>query len=159
MHRSRFDDYIRRFNAQDAAAFDDYLLPEVCVLDGTLRLGGVSAMKAHHAAIWETFFAVTHIERYVADAHSVAVQMWTHLSARRDDSSTPFGCVGRGDRLDFRGLAMYRLDGARFSHICVAYNQFTHNGVHGRVAQRSLVHETGRRCQRDSSPCPTRHTT
>lgn len=140
MNRSRFDDYIRRFNAQDPGAFDDYLLPDVSVVNGTLRLDGVAAMKAHYAAIWATFFEVVHIERYVADEATLAVQMWTHFSARRDDAASPFGVVRAGDRYDFRGLVMYRLADARFSSICVAYNSFTHSSVDGRVTQLGIVH-------------------
>lgn len=140
MDRSRFDDYIRRFNARDASAFDDFLQPDVSVVNGTLRLDGVAAMKAHYAAIWATFFEVIHIERYVADENTVAAQMWTHFSAQREDPASPFGHVRSGDRFDFRGLVMYRLVDGRFGGICVAYNSFTRSGVDGVVTQLGVVH-------------------
>jgi hypothetical protein len=140
LDRSSFDHYIRRFNAQDATAFDDYLAPDVRVLNGGLVLGGIDAMKAHYAKIWATFFEVIHVERFVADAHSAAVQMWTHFSARRDDAASTFGAVRAGDRFDFRGIVMYRIEGGRFAEIRVAYNSFTRSDADGRVLQLGIPH-------------------
>jgi len=137
---SGFDDYIRRFNAEDATAFDDYLAPDVRVLNGGLVLDGVDAMKAHYAKIWATFFEVVHVERFVAGEASLAVQMWTHFSARRNDAASTFGAVRRGDRFDFRGIVMYRIERGRFADICVAYNSFTHTDAEGRVMQLGIPH-------------------
>ena len=140
MDRSRFDDYIRRFNAQHATAFDDYLASDVRVLNGGLVLDGVDAMKAHYAKIWATFFEVVHVERFVADEASLAVQMWTHFSARHDDAASTFGAVRRGDRFDFRGLVMYRIEQGRFAEIRVAYNSFTRSDADGRMLQLGIPH-------------------
>lgn len=140
MDSRRFDDYIRRFNAQDASAFDEYLAPDVRVLNGGLVLDGVDAMQAHYAKIWATFFEVVHVERRVADAHGLAAQMWTHFSARRDDAASTFGAVRRGDRFDFRGIVMYRIERGRFAEIRVAYNSFTRSDADGRVLQLGMPH-------------------
>jgi hypothetical protein len=140
MDSQRFDDYIRRFNAEDPGAFDEYLAPDVRVLNGALVLDGVDAMKAHYAKIWSTFFEVVHVERCVADAHGLAVQMWTHFSARRDDAASTFGAVRRGDRFDFRGIVMYRIEHGRFAEIRIAYNSFTRSDADGRVLQLGIPH-------------------
>lgn len=140
MDRPRYDAYIRRFNAEDTAAFDEYLLPDVRVLNGGLVLTGTDAMKAHYARIWSTFFEVIHVERFVSDAQSLAVQMWTHFSARRDDADSVFGAVRRGDRFDFRGIVMYRLTQGRFAEIRVAYNSLTHSSTDGQVQQLGIPH-------------------
>jgi len=140
LDRSSFDHYIRRFNAQDATAFDDYLAPDVRVLNGGLVLDGIDAMKAHYAKIWATFFEVIHVERFVADEHSAAVQMWTHFSAQREDAASTFGAVRCGDRFDFRGIVMYRIEGGRFAEIRVAYNSFTRSDADGRVLQLGIPH-------------------
>lgn len=140
MDRNRFDDYIRHFNARDASAFDDWLAPDVRVFNGALVLDGVDAMKAHYAKIWSTFFEVIHVERYVADADGAAAQMWTHFSAQRDDAASTFGAVQRGDRFDFRGIVMYRIEGGRFAEIRVAYNSFTRSDADGRVLQLGIPH-------------------
>jgi hypothetical protein len=34
MDRATFDDYIRRFNERDASAFDDYIAPDMQMLNG-----------------------------------------------------------------------------------------------------------------------------
>jgi len=103
-------------------------------------LAGVGAMKAHYARIWSTFFEAVHVERFVADDASVAVQMWTHFNARRDDAESVFGAVRRGDRFDFRGLVMYRIEQGRFREIRVAYNSFTRSDADGRVQQLGIPH-------------------
>ena len=140
VNRDDFDDYIRRFNSQDATAFDDYLAPDVRVLNGTLVLDGVGAMRTHYEKLWSTFFEIVHVERFVADEHSAAVQMWSHFSARLDDPASTFGAVRAGDRFDFRGIVMYRIEGGRFAEIRVAYNSFTRSDADGRVLQLGIPH-------------------
>ncbi len=51
MDRARFDEYIRRFNAEDETAFDEFVAPHMQMLNGGLELTGVQAMKAHYAKI------------------------------------------------------------------------------------------------------------
>lgn len=41
MNRERFADYIRRFNAEDPTAFEDYLTPNVTAQNGTLHYQGI----------------------------------------------------------------------------------------------------------------------
>jgi hypothetical protein len=55
MNRARFDDYIRRFNARDTTAFDEFLAPHMHTHHGTLTFDGVQGMKDHYAKIWPTF--------------------------------------------------------------------------------------------------------
>lgn len=40
MDHARFDDYIARFNARDATAFDEYLHPELRMQNGRARRHG-----------------------------------------------------------------------------------------------------------------------
>ena len=40
MDRATFDDYIRRFNEQDMTAFEDYLAPDMHMLNGSLEYTG-----------------------------------------------------------------------------------------------------------------------
>jgi ketosteroid isomerase-like protein len=62
MDRETFDDYIRRFNAQDATAFDDYIAPDMHMLNGGLELIGAEGMKEHYAKIWASFSEELHVE-------------------------------------------------------------------------------------------------
>lgn len=140
MDRADFDDYIRRFNAQDATAFDDYLAPDVSVLNGTLPLRGVQEFKAHYRRIWENFTEVLHIERFVSDMSTLAVQMWTHFEAQGDDEASLFGPVKAGETFDFRGLVLYRIEQGRFTHITVAYNSFVHTDLQGRQVNLGVPH-------------------
>ena len=55
MERKVFDDYIKRFNAQDATAFEDYIDPNAKVINGTLEINGMQGMKDHYARIWRSF--------------------------------------------------------------------------------------------------------
>jgi hypothetical protein len=52
--RERYDEYIRRFNAEDATAFDDFLAPDMRMQNGTPVYYGVRGMKDHYAKIWGT---------------------------------------------------------------------------------------------------------
>jgi hypothetical protein len=49
-----FDEYIRRFNAEDATAFEEFLAPDMRMQNGTLVYYGVRGMKDHYAKIWGT---------------------------------------------------------------------------------------------------------
>jgi hypothetical protein len=53
--------------------------------NGTLEFDGVAGMRAYYEKVWVTFDEELHVERYVSDEHSVAIQMWTHFTAHRDD--------------------------------------------------------------------------
>jgi hypothetical protein len=124
--KARFDDYIRRFNAEDDTAFDDYLHPDMHMRNGTLEYTGVQGMKDHYARIWGRFREVLDVRRFVSDDDSVAIKMLTHFEALVDDDATIFGPVHVGDAFDFDGVIMYELaDDGRFLDIQVAYNSFS----------------------------------
>ena len=82
MERADFDTYIRRFNAEQAGAFEDYMAPGVRMLNGTLLLRGVGEVKAHYAKIWRAMRESLSVERFVSDAGTVAIQMHTHFEVR-----------------------------------------------------------------------------
>lgn len=141
MDRERYDEYIRRFNAEDATAFDDFLSPIMRMQNGTLVYHGVQGMKDHYAKIWGTLKETLHVERFVSDETTLGVQMWTHFEALVDAQDTIFGPLRKGECLDYRGVIMYRIDDSgRFDDICVAYNSFTFTDIDGRVTERGIPH-------------------
>lgn len=141
MEKSHFEEYIRRFNERDLTAFDDYLAPDMHMTNGTLEYDGVAGMRAHYQKIWATFDEELHVERYVSDGLTVAIQMRTHFTAHRDDAESLFGEVAQGTTFDFRGLIMYRLRGdGLFQDIRVAYNTFIRTDPDGRSADLGIPH-------------------
>lgn len=142
MDRDRFDDYIRRFNAEDDTAFDDYLAPDLHMKNGTLEFDGVEGMKHHYRdLIWPHFTEVLTVPRFVGDEHTVAIQMNTLFTARRDNPETLFGPVLEGETFEFDGVIMYDLaaDG-RFRDILVAYNSFVHTTADGTTRDLGIPH-------------------
>ncbi|MDE2435566.1 MAG: nuclear transport factor 2 family protein [Sphingomonadales bacterium] len=140
MLRSRFDEYIARFNARDAGAFDDFLRPDVTVINGHLEIPGVEAMKAHYVEhIWPHFEERLTPLRFVSDEDTLAVQMWTRFTAQHV-AETIFGPVETGDRFDYRGVILYELRDDRFATIIVAYNSFTRTTSRGEVSELGIVH-------------------
>lgn len=125
MEREIFDDYIRRFNARDVTAFDDYIAADLHMQNGLLEFEGRQGMKDHYAKIWVSFTENLTVERFVSDEDTIAIQMWARFTARRDDPGSLFGPVREGETFDFRGLIMYRLADEKFADIKVAYNSFT----------------------------------
>jgi len=141
MQRERFDEYIRRFNAQDPAAFDEYLDPDLHMLNGALEFRGVQGMRDHYGRhIWPHFREELHVERFVSDADTLAIRMWAHFTARVDAAQTLFGPVRAGETFDFRGLIMYEIAHGRFTRITVAYNRFTHTDHEGRKTELGIPH-------------------
>ena len=142
MRRDRYDAYIRRFNEEDPTAFDDYVAPNMRMLNGGLEFHGVDGMRDHYEKrIWPFFKEKLHILRYVSDDDSLAVQMWTHFIAKRDSEQTIFGSVVTGDSFDFRGLILYELDAdEKFTSITVAYNSFIRTGVDGATVDLGMPH-------------------
>lgn len=140
MERARFQEYIDRFNAEDATAFDDFLEPDVVVVNGTLELPGVQGMKDHYARIWGSFREVLDVGRYVTDGESIAIEMKTAFLALRDDPDSTFGPVLAGERFDFDGLILYTLRGGRFATIRVAYNSFAFTGLDGVRRELGIPH-------------------
>jgi hypothetical protein len=141
MLKDHFDEYIRRFNARDLDAFNDYLAPDMHMVNGTLEYTGVEAMREHYRRIWADFDEELHVERYVSDEDTVAIQMWTHFTALRDETGSLFGPVSRGTTFDFRGVIMYRLraDGL-FQAIRVAYNSFIRTDPGGVAVDLGIPH-------------------
>lgn len=140
MNRETFDNYIRRFNARDRTAFDDYIAPGLHMQNGTLHFDGRQGMKDHYALIWASFSEELTVERFVSDTDTVAIQMWTHFTALADNPESLFGPVSKGESFDFRGLIMYRLADGQFADIKVAYNSFTHTDMHGATTELGIPH-------------------
>ena len=140
MKRERYDDYIQRFNAQDMTAFEDYLAPNMRMVNGTLEFHGVQGMKDHYAKIWKTFSEDLAVERFVSDEQTLAVQLWAHFTALRSDENSLFGPVKLGETFDFRGLIMYQITDEKFSDIRVAYNSFTFTNLEGEVKDLGIPH-------------------
>ncbi len=138
--RSNFDEYIRRFNAHDETAFDDYIAPEMRMLNGTLAFTGVQGMKDHYLKkIWPFYKEELHVERFVSDANSIAIQMWAHFTASKD-ADTLFGSVRAGETFDFHGVIMYEITNNKFSRITVAYNSFMHTDPTGKTVNMGIPH-------------------
>lgn len=141
MERARFDDYIARFNARDATAFDDYLCADMEMLNGALRFTGVEGMKHHYVdLIWPHFREELNPERFVSDGTRIAVAMRTEFTALHDAAETLFGLVVKGERFTYRGLIMYDMRDGKFATITVAYNSFTNTKPDGQVVEMGLPH-------------------
>jgi hypothetical protein len=140
MNRSDFDDYVRRFNAEDATAFRSYLAPDVTVQNGGLQLYGVQAMIDHYAKIWGRFRETLQVQRFVCDGATLAVELRTHFEALVDDPESLFGPVRAGECFDYHGLVMYRIEDGRFKDIKVAYLEFMHTDLQGACTPLGIVH-------------------
>jgi predicted ester cyclase len=141
MRRERYEEYVRRFNAQDPTAFDEFIHPDMRMLNGALEFRGVQGMREHYCQrIWPHFQETLHIERFVSDEGTLAVQLWTRFVARVDAVNTLFGPVKAGERFDYRGIVMYELEQGKFTRITVAYNSFTHTGLGGETRELGLPH-------------------
>lgn len=140
MDRETFDDYVRRFNAEDASAFRLYLAPDVTVQNGGLHLRGVQEMIDHYARIWGRFRETLKVERFVSDGTTLAVELRTHFEALADDAHSPFGSVRAGECFDYHGIVMYRIEHGRFADIKVSYLEFVHTGLDGRRTSLGIVH-------------------
>lgn len=140
MNRSDFDDYVRRFNAEDPSAFELYLAPDVTVQNGRLHYRGVQAMIDHYAKIWGRFRETLQVERFVGDDATLAVELRTHFQARVDDAASPFGPVRAGEAFEYHGVVIYRIEAGRFADIKVAYLDFVHTGLDGVRKSLGIVH-------------------
>ena len=140
MKREVFDDYINRFNARDATAFEDYIDPNARVINGMLEISGMQGMKDHYAKIWRSFSEELNVERFVSDEHTLAVQMWTHFEAQKDDDDSPFGKVKAGECFDYRGVIMYQIEKGKFTDIKVAYLSFSRTDLEGKTTELGIPH-------------------
>jgi hypothetical protein len=134
MKKEVFDDYINRFNARDATAFEDYIDPNARVISG------MQGMKDHYARIWKSFSEELHVERFVSDEHTLAIQMWTHFTAMKDDDDSPFGKVKAGESFDYHGVIMYQIVNDKFTDIKVAYLSFTRTDLEGKTIELGIPH-------------------
>ncbi|MFM2282159.1 MAG: hypothetical protein RLZZ444_4390 [Pseudomonadota bacterium] len=141
MKKDQFDQYIRRFNAEDPTAFDDFIAPDMKMLNGALEFTGIAGMRDHYEnKIWPFFKEELNVLRFVSDEKHIGIQMWTHFTARVD-GDTLFGPVSKGDTYDYRGLIMYDInESGRFSSIIVSYNSFVNTKVTGEVIEMGLPH-------------------
>jgi hypothetical protein len=142
MRQSRYAEYIERFNARDATAFEEFVDPEARVLNGTLTIRGLEAMKHHYQAlIWPDFDEKLYISRFVSNDRHLAIQMRTEFRALHDKKDTLFGPTVAGDAFEFNGLILYDLTPEeRFSQITVAYNRFEKIGADGMRVDLGIPH-------------------
>ena len=140
MERKIFDDYINRFNAQDATAFEDFIDPNARVINGTLEIIGIQGMKEHYAKIWKSFSEELHVERFVSDEHTLAIQMWAHFTVLKDDDDSPFGQVKTGESFDYKGVIMYQIVDNKFTDIKVAYLSFSRTNLEGKTIELGIPH-------------------
>ncbi len=140
MERKKFDDYINRFNARDETAFEDYIHPDAKVINGTLEIHGMQGMKDHYAKIWKSISEELHVERFVSDDHTLAIQMWTHFAVQKDDKDSPFGPVKAGESFDYHGVIMYRIENDKFTEIKVAYLSFARTDLTGKTTELGIPH-------------------
>lgn len=140
MKRSAYDEYIRRFNAEDATAFDDYLSPDMRMLNGALEFHGVEGMRDHYEnKIWPFFVERLNVHRFVSDENTLAVQLVTQFTAKAD-ADTIFGSVVAGEQFEFRGIVMYEIVDGRFGRITVSYNRFTNTKRDGTTTHMGIPH-------------------
>lgn len=132
--------YINRFNAQDMSAFDEFIHPELHMINGTLEYTGVQGMKDHYAKIWGKFSEDLTIEKFISNKQLVAVKMWAHFTALINDDESLFGPVKKGENFDFKGLILYDLKNEKFKRIQVAYNSFTFTNINGEVTDLGIPH-------------------
>ena len=140
MEKATFDDYISRFNARDLSAFDDYIDPIARVINGTLEIKGADGMKEHYLRIWRSCSEELHVERFVSNDDTLAIQMWTHFSVKKDDDDSPFGPVKAGESFDYHGIIMYQLVNNKFTDIKVSYLSFSRTDLEGNTVELGIPH-------------------
>jgi len=139
--KEKFDQYIARFNAEDHTAFEDFLHPQMHMMNGTLEYTGIEGMIHHYKVnIWPDFKEVLYVPRFVSDDKHIAIHMNTHFEARHDKEDSLFGPVKKGETFDFNGLIMYDLEDGLFKDIQVAYNSFVFTDVDGNKKDLGLPH-------------------
>jgi hypothetical protein len=140
MKRDVFDDYIKRFNSRDMTAFEAYLAPNMRMQNGSLVFFGVQGMKDHYAKVWKSFREELHVQRYMSDEENIALEMWTHFTAEKDDPESLFGPVLAGETFDYTGLIMYKVEDGKFTDIKVSYLSFVKTCQDGKKINFGLPH-------------------
>ncbi|MGD8833560.1 MAG: nuclear transport factor 2 family protein [Desulfobacteraceae bacterium] len=140
MDRARFDEYIRRFNEADPTAFDEFLSPDMKMLNGALEFQGIEGMRDHYEnKIWPYFVESLEVLQFVSSETVLAIQMWANFRAKKE-ADTLFGHVLPGEQFDYRGLILYEIADGKFTSITVAYNSFTNTKVNGDVIDIGMPH-------------------
>jgi len=140
MDRARYDQYVQRFNAEDATAFDEFIAPDMRMLNGALEFRGIQGMRDHYERrIWPYFRETLEILKFVASDAVLAAQLRTHFLAKVG-AETLFGTVVPGDQFEYRGIVMYEIGDGRFTCITVAYNSFTRTNRTGDVIELGMPH-------------------
>jgi hypothetical protein len=140
MTREDFDDYVRRFNAEDPSGFERYLAPDVTVQNGRLHYQGVQGMIDHYAKIWGKFRETLHVKHFVADGDGIAVHLWTHFDVLADDPASLFGSVRAGESFDYDGVVLYRVADGKIRDIKVSYLDFVRTDLNGVKTSLGIVH-------------------
>jgi hypothetical protein len=140
MKKEKFDNYISRFNRRDATTFEDYIHPDAKIINGTLVIEGMQGMKDHYAKIWQGFSEELHVERFVSDEHTLAIQMWTHFTSQKDDKKSLFGKVKAGETFDYHGIIMYEIEKEKFTSIKVSYLSFSYTNHKGKTVELGIPH-------------------
>jgi hypothetical protein len=139
MDLATFEDYVRRFNAQDPTAFDRYIAPEIRVLNGTLLVDGREAMRGLYMQIWSTFTETIIFDRFICSNEDIAVRMKAHFATIKDNTASPLGPVRAGETFDFSGVVLYRVENEKFSEITIAYNSFVHTDLDKNAVNRGVL--------------------
>ena len=141
MTKEIFDDYISRFNGRDPTTFDDYIHPEARILNGRFLIRGRQGMKDHYAKIWSGYTEELKIERFVADDHTVAIEMEAHFTATRDDEESIFGPIMAGETFDSHNVIIYRIDNGLFTDIKIANLDRTKTTLKGEKLDVGRAHK------------------
>lgn len=120
MKKEVFDDYINRFNKRDATTFEDYVHPDARILNGHLLIKGMQGMKDHYARIWGGYTEELHVERFVSDEYTLAVEMRAHFTATKDDDESIFGPILAGETFDSHNVIIYQIENGLFTDIKIA---------------------------------------
>ncbi|MFM6978345.1 MAG: nuclear transport factor 2 family protein [Micrococcales bacterium] len=139
--KTKFDDYIRRFNARDLTAFEDYLHPQMHMQNGMLEFDGVEGMKHHYRdLIWPDFSEELFVTNFMSDNDQIAIKMYTLFTAFHDKVDSLFGPVRKGETFEFDGLIMYKVEDDLFKNILVAYNSFIYTDLQGNKKDLGVPH-------------------
>ena len=137
----KFNEYIRRFNAEDLTAFEDYLHPQMHMKNGTHEFDGVEGMKHHYRdLIWPDFIEKLTVPRFLSTDTRIAIQMNTLFTAKHDKVGALFGDVKKGETFEFDGVIMYEVEDGLFKDILVAYNSFVYTDLAGNKKDLGIPH-------------------
>lgn len=140
MNRARYDEYIRRFNAEDYSVFDEFIAPDMTMQNGRLHYGGIQGMKDHYATIWGKMKETLQVERFLSDGDQLAVQMHTVFDVLVDATDSPFGPIHKGERFDYYGIILYEIRDGRFTDIKVSYLDFVRTKLDGERVLIGIPH-------------------